>query len=528
MKNKSFHSLKILALIYMLITVALPMVVLLSNIGISSIESVFCGVLFLPMLENSLVTTTWATIISVLFSFLLAFLIHRSHIRFKGIFVVLFTIPMLVPTISHGSGLVLLFGSNGILTNLLGLDIPIYGRLGIIIGSVINAFPVSFLMFHDSFQYEDSTVYEAADILGISKVRQFLRITLPYLRPTVISALLAVFTMVFTDYGVALMVGGTEMTLPVYMYREVIGMTDFSSGAVIGLILLVPAFATFLLNYCKHNTSASGTIVKRYQAQNNKCRDFCILVFFLIVVILLCLPIFAFVCVGFVRQYPIDLHFSLNSVGKLLDGKILIYAVNSIAISLLTALFGVILSYFSAYVTTFSNPKSPIKNVLHLLSMLPSAFPGLVLGLSFVLVFHKTPLYSTLFILVIANIVHFFSSPYLLAKNALSKFSHNLDDAGQTLGIGKLQLIASVYAPSTIPTIVEMYSYFFVNAMITISAISFLYNFRTMPLSLLIPQLESQSFVEGTALVSLLILSINLLEKGLAFIIKRHYIKHPY
>ena len=90
-----------------------------------------------------------------------------------------------------------------------------------------------------------------------------------------------------------------------------------------------------------------------------------------------------------------------------------------------------------------------------------------------------------------------------------------------TLGIGRIRMLVNVYVPSTLYTIVEMYSYFFVNAMITISAVSFLINFRTMPLSLLIPQLESQSFIEGTALVSLMILGINLFEKGVAFVIKR-------
>ena len=83
-------------------------------------------------------------------------------------------------------------------------------------------------------------------------------------------------------------------------------------------------------------------------------------------------------------------------------------------------------------------------------------------------------------------------------------------------------ILFSVYVPCTMSTIVEMYSYYFVNAMITISAVSFLVNFRTMPLSLLIPQLESQSFIEGTALVSLLILIINLGEKGVAFFLKKY------
>ena len=91
----------------------------------------------------------------------------------------------------------------------------------------------------------------------------------------------------------------------------------------------------------------------------------------------------------------------------------------------------------------------------------------------------------------------------------------------QSLGISRMRILFHVYVPCTMSTIVEMYSYFFVNAMITISAVSFLVNFRTMPLSLLIPQLESQSFIEGTALVSLMILVLNLAEKGIAFIIKR-------
>ena len=88
-----------------------------------------------------------------------------------------------------------------------------------------------------------------------------------------------------------------------------------------------------------------------------------------------------------------------------------------------------------------------------------------------------------------------------------------------------MKLLFSVYIPGTRATIVEMYSYFFVNAMITISAVSFLINFRTTPLSLLIPELESQSFIEGTAMVSLMILVINVLEKVIAFAVKKKVAK---
>lgn len=521
MKNKSFYTIKYFLIFYLTATVVLPLVSLLGTIRKDDVVSVVTSSLFVPMLINSLVVTLAAMVISVGLAFALAYALNRSKIRFKSIFVVLFTIPMLIPSISHGMGLVLLFGDNGLITNLLGWNIGLYGYKGMIMGSVLYSFPVAFLMFQDSFQYEDYTIYEAAQVLGLSKWNQFTTITLPSMKRTILSASLAVFTMVFTDYGVPLMTGGTAMTLPVYMYREVIGMMNFSSGAVIGLILLMPAVAAFLMDFRKSTSgSTAGTITKPYQIEENKRRDVIVYICFAVVLLLLCLPIIAFICLSFVRKYPIDMSFSLEPVKKLLESGIGMYFVNSMAIALLTALIGTMLAYFSAYVTARSG-KAVSNKILHFISMLPLAIPGVVLGLSFLLTFKDMPFYATLIILVMVNIIHFFSSTYLLAYNTLSKFNSNLEDVAQALGISRMHILFDVYIPSTMPTIIEMYSYFFVNSMITISAVSFLITFRTMPLALLIPQLESQSFIEGTALVSLLILAINVMEKGIAFILKR-------
>ncbi len=524
-KNKGYFGLKYLLIAYLLASVVLPIIYLFSSIRGNHIAEVFSSAQFFPMLKNSVITTVIATAISVVLSFALAWMLNRSNIKFKSFFVVLFTIPMLIPSISHGMGLVFLFGDNGIVTNLLGLNIGLYGYKGIIMGSVLYSFPVSFLMFNDSFQYEDYTIYEAAGVLGMSKFRQFISITLPSMRRTIVSAILAVFTMIFTDYGVSLMTGGTDMTLPVYMYREVIGMMNFSGGAVVGVVLLLPAMVAFIMDLKNSGINASGsTVTKAYLIEENKGRDIAVYVIFAVVILLLCLPIFAFVLLSFVKQYPVDMSFSIETAKKLLSSGIGQYFINSVAVALLTSLVGTCLSYFSAYITARS--KKAISNgALHFISMLSLAIPGIVLGLSYVLTFKNVPIYGTIFILVVVNIAHFFSSPYLLAYNSLSKFNPNLEDVADTLGINRMKLLFSVYIPSTKATIVEMYSYFFVNAMITISAVSFLMNFRTMPLSLLIPQLESQSFIEGTAMVSLMILVINLVEKGIAFAVKKSVAK---
>ena len=110
MRNRSFHAVKYLLGAYLLLTVILPLVMLLSNIRGENVQSVFQSPQFFPMLKNSFLTTVLATVISVAVSFGLAWIINRSRIRFKSVFIVLFTIPMLIPSISHGMGLVLQIG----------------------------------------------------------------------------------------------------------------------------------------------------------------------------------------------------------------------------------------------------------------------------------------------------------------------------------------------------------------------------------------------------------------------------------
>jgi len=263
-----------------------------------------------------------------------------------------------------------------------------------------------------------------------------------------------------------------------------------------------------------------STVTKAFRVTENQIRNIGAYVFLAIAFMVMCLPIVAFACLSFVKQYPIDMTFTLDNVKKLVSNGIWMYFVNSVAVALLTALIGTCFSYFSAYVTARSGKKLS-NQLMHFISMLPLAIPGVVLGLSYVMTFKGIPLYGTIFMLVIVNIVHFFSSPYLMAYNSLSKFNPNLEDVAHTLGISRMKMLVDVYVPSTVSTLIEMYSYFFVNAMITISAVSFLMNFRTMPLALMIPQLESQSFIEGTAMVSMIILVLNLTEKGIAFVIKR-------
>ena len=119
------------------------------------------------------------------------------------------------------------------------------------------------------------------------------------------------------------------------------------------------------------------------------------------------------------------------------------------------------------------------------------------------------------------NVVHFIASPYLMIYNSLSKINGNMEDVGHSLGISRTYLLRDVIVPMCKDTILEMFSYFFVNSMMTISAVSFLSTTANKPLALMINQFEAQMQLSCAAVVSLLILLVNLAAKGILQLLKR-------
>ncbi|MBR3960929.1 MAG: ABC transporter permease subunit, partial [Clostridia bacterium] len=191
----------------------IPLFSMFANIGKDDFQKVIQSPVFERAVTNSLVSAVIGTVITVTIAFVLAICIHRTTIKFKSVFGIIFVLPMLIPSISSGMGLQILFGNNGIITKLLNLNGNIYGLTGIVVGSVMYSFPVAYLMLADIIGYEDGSPYEAAQVLGVPKWRQFTGITLPYLRKPLISVVFAVFSLIITDYGVPLMVGGKYTTI---------------------------------------------------------------------------------------------------------------------------------------------------------------------------------------------------------------------------------------------------------------------------------------------------------------------------
>ena len=499
--------------------VLLPILRMFAGVRPSDFSAVFASPLFGDALKNSILLSLLATVISVLLAYALALCTVRADVPGKPVFRVLLTLPMLIPSISHGIGLTTLFGNNGILTQLFGTP-SIYGPVGIVTGSVMYAFPVAYIMLSDVLTYEDMSVYEAADILGIGKVRQFFRLSLPYLKKPLMVTAFSTFSLIVTDYGVPVLIGGQTYTISSLMYTEIAAATggSFGKSTVYALFLLIPAVVAFITDALNKDTSASAFVKKGARRPSKAVRALSLVICSVVSCVAL-LPILSFAIQAFVVSYPRDMTFTLAQVQNMIRQRGLEYLSNSLIIALFTAMLGTLLSYVTAYLT--ARMKSSLSRLIHLLALTFMAVPGLVLGLSYAMTFKETFIYGTIAIMIMANVAHFLSSPYLMMYNSFGKMNQNLEAVGETLGVGRLRMIRDVFIPQNLSTILEMFSYLFVNAMMTISAVSFLATTTTRPISLMISQFkDSVGGMELAAVVSLTILVTNLALKGLLALIR--------
>ncbi len=497
----------------------LPLARLLGSLDGETVRRVISSSTFGSAIRGSLVSATLAAVLSVALAYFAALATERVKLPARGLFSVLLTLCMLVPSISNGTGLVILFGNSGILTRLFGLSSGIYGLFGIVFGSFLYAFPVAYLMLSDAIRYTDAAPYEAAKVLGLGRWRRFAAVTLPQLRRPLLSAFFAVFALVVTDYGVPQTLGGRYDTVSLVLYREAVGMSNYSSGAVYGCVLLVPAVLAFMLDLSDRKKGRDAAHRRPFRKKTAKGAKIAATAFCGVLSLVMLLPTVAFLLVSIAENYPISFAPTAEHFLRTFEKGAGQYLWCSVSVAVLAGLVGTAFSFFGAYMA--SRVGGVLARAVHLLSMASAAVPGLVLGLGYVLAFRGSAFMGTLAILVSVNGIHFLASPYLMMYNSFCAMPDRLEDTGAALGIGRARLLFGVLLPSCRGTLLQMFSYIFVNCMMTISAVSFLFSPAYKPVSMMLPEFEQLSQPECAAAVSLLILATNLAMRGSVAILNK-------
>lgn len=481
-------------------------------VGLARIADTLAQPGLATIVGNSL-SVALATVLLVLpLAYAYAAALTRVALPGRGLFRLLALLPLLAPSLLPGISLVYLFGHQGLLKSWLA-DGSIYGWIGIVLGEAFYTFPHALMILLTALAVGDARLYEAARSLGAGRLRQFVTITLPASRYGLISAALVVFTLTITDFGVAKVIGGQYPVLAVEAYKQVIGQQNFPRGAVIGLLLLLPALLSFALDRLLQRSQRSALSARAQPLQPARsplvralALGYCSLVGGALLLMLGTAMLAALI-----QLWPYQLqltlaHFNFDQV----DGGGWLAFANSLKLALGTAALGTVVVFLGAWCSTRLRVARRVAPMLHAMAMLPMAVPGLVLGLGYIL-FYNAPanplhsLYGSLTLLVFCSVAHFYTTAHLTAVTALRQLDADFEAVAASLKVSVWRTLWRVILPACLPAVLEIARYFFVSAMTTVSAVIFLYTPDTVLASVAVLNMDDAGDTAAAAAMATLI-----------------------
>jgi iron(III) transport system permease protein len=297
------------------------------------------------------------------------------------------------------------------------------------------------------------------------------------------------------------------------VFKLVIGQQDFQRGAVVGLLLLLPAVLTFVLDWLvsRKQTAMLSARAVPYRPRPARGFDALMLAYALLIGALMLGMLGMAVFASFASFWPYDLaptlkHYTMG----LVDAEVGDAFVNSLMLAAGTAFFGTILVFIGAYMLEKTRGMDALRPVVRLLAMLPMAVPGLVLGLGYIFFFNLpgnplNGLYQTLPLLVLCTIVHFYTTGHLTAVTALKALDAEFESVSASLKVPFFKTFWRVTLPICTPTLLDIARYFFINAMTTISAVVFLYSPSTKVAAIAILNLDEAGEAGAAAACAVLI-----------------------
>ncbi len=481
---------------------------------------------------NSFWTSAVVVTIVLPLSFIYAYALTRSTLGFKSIFYSIALLPILAPSLLGALSLVYIFGNQGFLRGLMGGN-SIYGATGIIGAQVFFSFPHAFLLIYTALSFSDQRLYEACDALGAGRMTRFFRVTLPATKYGVLSAIFVTFTLVITDFGIPKIIGGRFSVLATDVYQQVIGQQNFQMGAVIGVVLLLPALLSFAVDRISRRKQVAYMTSRsiQYTPKQDRFRDgfltaYCILVAFVLVGM-----ISIAVWGSFITYWPYDLtltakNYDFNAIDNLGWPAF----TNSLKLAIATATLGTILSFLTAYIVERVPGANFARNIIQVLAMSSLAVPGLVLGLSYVFFYsgRDNPLsflYGTLTVLIFSSIAHFIAVAHITFGTALKQFDSEYENVSRSLKVPVAKMVLKVIVPLCLESILNVWFYLFVRAITTVSALIFLYTARTKTGSIAIINMDEWGFTAAAAGMATLIMGTSIVAKALQFALSSAMLK---
>ena len=491
--------------------------------GIGNYLEFFKDVYYLKVFGNTLLLSTLLLVTTTVFGVPLAYILARYRHRGKTVFTALILLPIVLPAFAGVFAFIIFFGKYGTM-NLLLMQIGliekpinfIYGLHGLVFVQSLHMLPFIVLGLAAGFTNIDPSFEEAAEVEGASGFRRFITITLPLCTPSYLAGAVLVFLWPFTDWLTPMILGQTDLLPSVAyiniayhftdMHRKYMGIVAVVVSAVICISLFL--IARWWVEKKKYTGLSKGTTSEGRVIEPGpllKAGAYLYLIF--IAVIVLLIPIVLGLS-AFSRRWvfePLPTYWTLDNFRLiLLESPLLIK--NSFLFSGLALVFGVAFGLPAAYLIV--RTRVPGKDALDFVITLMLAFPGIAIGVGYLLAFWDTiPLARYWIIMPLALFAR--RLPYFLrmAHASYLQLDVSLEEAAEVAGAGRLRTFMTISLPLLLKGVLVGVMMFFIMAFQEISTAIFLYRggWETLPIGIYLNWHRGMEFGIAAAMAFLMI-----------------------
>ena len=428
---------------------------------------------FAEILVSTVIFTLGSALVATGLALFLAYLNTRTNIPGKYLFGVISLIPMMVPHILFAVSWVLLLNpSNGMINLFLrqlgieGAALNIYSLTGMILVEGLLDLPIAYLVIAPAMSAFDVALEESSRVCGASNARTLFRVTLPVLRPAILAALTLVIVRSLASFAVPSVIGmpGRIYVLATHIYSIVATgyAADYGMAAAVGMSALA-ASITLIVLYRRLTREGEKYVTISSRGYRPSVIDLkgarypLFAVVALISFVLIVLPILVLFYTSLVPYVmtPSAKAFAAMSwrhwVTVLKDPVSLLALKNSLYLGVGGATLGIVLSFFMAYVIV--KVRSKASGLLESLSFLSFSFPGIVVGIGFMWFFVQTPLYSTIWALLIGYIATYLPYGLRPLTSAFVQIHSHLEESSRVCGGGPLYTMRRIVLPLLVPGI---------------------------------------------------------------------------
>jgi iron(III) transport system permease protein len=476
-------------------------------------------------LFNSLIACGGGTALAEVIGLGFSWIVVRTNTPCKRFIAAASLVPLFVPPlVAAVAWSILASPKSGLLNTLLaaiGIEwrFNVYSMEGMIVIFGVYYAPYVYMFTASALRNMDPALEEAAEISGATALSTLMTVTFPLIAPAIISGMLLSFIVMLGIYGIPAVLGtpGDIPVLTTYIFKLTAWSPPlYSTAAAVAIILMV---VTGFLVWLQHRVvsaksyiTVAGKAFRPAVMNLGRWRYFTLALAVIYLFVVVVLPTLALIVAAFrkflfirtieslfdTRQYSL-IHFE-----RLFDNPLALRSiVNTMEVGFITAIVGGVLAFAIGY--TIHRTKLPGRKSIDVISTLPVAIPGLVIGVAYLWAWIGLPggLYGTIWILALAFIARFMPDTIKALSTSLLQIHRELEEAAWICGTGIMGTIRKIVLPLARPGVIAAMTLLFILAIRELGSSLFLYTSKTMVMAVLLLDYYEGGNVGITAAFSL-------------------------